>query len=91
MKSNRCNTVAYFMKKIENNTGDLITTVDKDGGTQDTDTRSRAWYGVPLMKFVQPLLDKRSELKKRLKKLNKGTPEYVKIDAEQNDLKETIK
>jgi hypothetical protein len=65
---------------------------DKGGINQDTnndkyDTRSRAWFPLPLEHFIGKLVDRRNKVKKEMKGFEVGTAEYYKLNAFQEMLK----
>jgi DNA polymerase elongation subunit (family B) len=54
---------------------------------QVNDTRSRAWFAIPLSGLVTPLLNKRKNIKAEMKLCNYKSDEYNQLNAFQESLK----
>lgn len=85
-KTDQCDSLWEWIEEILGSSGSF----QYDGVMQSTsDSRSRAWYGVPLAFFIGSLVEERLRLKKQAKESPlRGT--QVQINAKQNALKLVI-
>ena len=90
-KSLRCSTAAEWYQKTEEHCelfgNSIEEIVAPSGKTIITDNRSHYWLDVPLNDFLAPYKEKRTEYKDAMKKLTRGTPDYIALDAKQTMMK----
>lgn len=90
-ESLRCNTPEEWQAKTQahvNKCGNAIDTITKRDGTElIKDNRSRYWLAVSIDNFLAPYADERKRLKSARGSFAKGSPEYAKLDAQQDAMK----
>ena len=88
LKSHRCDSIEEMHACIKNDAGIITTELELKKGKGRVrqsihDCRNRAWYGVHLSEFINPLLDKRTELKNLKKQYSPDHPLHFEYDAKQ--------